>query len=218
VDAVVALLSGEALLLLAFLTLTPGPDTFLTLRQALTGGMARAVPTVAGISIGPPVHAAVAGFGLALVLQESPAAFRVLQVAGVGYLGYLALRSLLAAARRTGEIDLASGGRGGRSGGWGAFRDGLATDLLNPKVALFFLGFLPQFIPPGPAFAGTAVLYGIAMSLMAQAQLLTVAALAHRMRDRITSPRFRRGTELVAGLVLLGFAVWMALLGQPQAH
>lgn len=212
-----ALLSGEALLLLALLTLTPGPDTFLTLRQALTGGMPRAVATVAGISIGPPVHAAVAGFGLALVLQESPTAFRVLQVAGVGYLGYLAVRSLLAAARPTGEVDLSAGKRGGRDG-WGAFGDGLATDLLNPKVALFFLGFLPQFIAPGPAFAGTAVLYGLAMSLMAQVQLLTIAALAERVRHRITSPAFRRGTELVAGLVLLGFAVWMALLSQPQAH
>lgn len=202
-----AVLSGEALLLLALLTITPGPDTFLTLRQALTGGLGRAVPTIAGITSGVPIHGAIAGFGLAAVLERSPAAFRAIQWAGVAYLAYLALRSLLSAARPPPPVAL-EGPAGGE--GWTAYRDGLATNLLNPKVALFFLGFLPQFIPPGPAFAWTAVLYGFCHALMGQVQLLTVAVLANGVRERLTGPGFRRGTEAVAGAVFLLFAIRLA--------
>src|SRR5687767_9287705 len=92
-----AVLSAEALLLLALLTITPGPDTFLTLRQAIAGGVRLAVPTIAGISLGLVVHAALAGAGLALLLRGSPGAFRVVQFAGVGYLAFLGARSLRAA-------------------------------------------------------------------------------------------------------------------------
>src|SRR6185436_5552837 len=94
-----AVLSGEALVLMALLTIAPGTDTFLTLRQALVGGMRLAWPTIAGISTGTVVHATVSGAGLALLLRGSPAAFRAVQFAGVGYLAYLGARSLRAALR-----------------------------------------------------------------------------------------------------------------------
>jgi threonine/homoserine/homoserine lactone efflux protein len=204
----VAVLSGEALLLLALLTITPGPDTFLTLRQSLTGGLRRAVPTIAGITTGVPVHGAVAGFGLAAVLERSPATFRAVQVAGVLYLVFLAVRSLVAASRPLPPVAMQA--PVGREG-WAAYRDGLATNLLNPKVALFFLGFLPQFIPPGPAFAWTAVLYAFCHALMGQVQLGVVAVLADRVRDRITGPVFRRSTEAVAGAAFLLFALRLAV-------
>lgn len=213
-----AVLSGEALLLLALLTLIPGPDTFLTLRQSLTGGLSRAVPTIAGITSGTPVHAAFVGFGLAAVLERSPATFRAIQLAGVAYLGFLAVRSLVAAARPNLSTERTEpGGRSvhlvgsvNRWTAWAAYRDGLATNLLNPKVALFYLGFLPQFIPAGPAFAWTAILYGICHSIMGQLQLGTVAILADKVRARVTDRRFQRGTEALAGTVLLLFAVRLA--------
>src|SRR6185436_17991044 len=89
-----AVLSGEALVLMALLTIAPGTDTFLTLRQALVGGLRLAWPTIAGISTGTVVHATVAGAGLAILLAESPALFRVVQIGGVAYLAYLGIRSL----------------------------------------------------------------------------------------------------------------------------
>jgi threonine/homoserine/homoserine lactone efflux protein len=205
----VAFLSGEALVLLALLTLAPGADTFLTLRQALVGGLRLAWPTIAGISTGTVVHATVSGAGLALLLREWPWAFRAVQVAGVGYLAYLGVRSLRA-AMKPGQPAPESG-TPVQAGGWRGYRDGLATNLLNPKVALFYLSFLPQFIPAGQDVLLTSVLYGLCHALMGETQLSVVAVLADQLRTRVTSPRFLRGSEAVAGVVLLLFALRLAL-------
>ena len=199
-----AVLDPEALVLLAILTITPGADTFFTLRQALVGGLRTAVPTIAGVQVGLLIHASLAGLGLSLLLREAPAAFRVVQFAGVGYLAYLGVRSLMA-ARRVTEVLPAPPSTGH------AFRDGFLTNLLNPKVALFYLGFLPQFIRPEQPFFLTALLYGLVHDLMGEVQLTTVAVAAHALRSKVTSVSFRRGAEIVAGVMLLGFALRLAL-------
>lgn len=204
-----AVLSGEALVLMALLTLTPGTDTFLTLRQALVGGMRLAWPTIAGISTGIVVHATVAGAGLALLLAESPALFRIVQVAGVGYLAYLGARSLRIAFAKADPSVEADDMRIGH-GGWRGYRDGLLANLLNPKVALFYLAFLGPYIQPGQDVLLTSVLYGTCHALMGELQLGTVALLADRLRARITDPRFLRGADGLLGLVLLGFALRLA--------
>lgn len=199
-----SVLSGEAILLLAILTITPGADTFFTLRQALVGGLRTALPTIIGVQIGLLVHASLAGLGLALLLKQSPAVFRIVQFAGVGYLGYLGIRSLLAARNMTAEppIPPATGH---------AFRDGFLTNLLNPKVALFYLGFLPQFIPDTQPFFLTALLYGLVHDVMGEVQLVTVAVAANALRNRVTGIAFRRWSEVVAGVVLIGFALRLGL-------
>jgi threonine/homoserine/homoserine lactone efflux protein len=205
----VAVLSGEALLLMALLTLTPGTDTFLTLRQALVGGLRLAWPTIAGISTGTVTHATLAGAGLAILLAESPALFRVVQVAGVGYLAYLGIRSLRIAFAKEDPDVSAKDARIGH-GGWRGYRDGVAASLLNPKVALFYLAFLSPYISPGQSVLLTSMLYGLCHALMGELQLGTVALLADRLRTRITDPRFLRGADGLLGLVLLGFALRLA--------
>lgn len=207
----VAVLSGEALLLLALLTLTPGSDTFLTLRQALVGGVRLAWPTIAGISTGVVAHATLSGAGLAILFEQSPSAFRVVQFAGVGYLAFLGARSLRVALRRTPPVVVETVEV--RGGGWRGFRDGLGSNLLNPKVALFYLAFLSPYIPPGQDILLTSMLYGLCHALMGETQLTTVAVLADQVRMRLASPGFRRGTEAVAGVALLGFALRLALSG-----
>lgn len=205
-----AVLSGEALLLMALLTITPGTDTFLTLRQALVGGLRLAWPTIAGICTGTIVHSAIAGAGLAILLAESPALFRVVQVLGVGYLAYLGVRSLRIAFARAPPSVEADDARIGK-GGWRGYRDGLLANLLNPKVALFYLAFLGPYIEPGQNVFLVSLLYGITHSLMGELQLGAVAILADRLRTRITDPRFLRGADALLGLVLLGFALRLAL-------
>jgi threonine/homoserine/homoserine lactone efflux protein len=197
-------LSVEALALLALLTLSPGPDTILTLRQSLTAGATVALWTAAGISTGTIVHSALSGAGLAVLLQRFPAAYRAVQALGVAYLCYLGVRSLWSAWKGPTSAPDPPSRRGG-------YRDGLATNLLNPKVALFYLGFLPQFIPPGPGFLATAVLYGVAHAAMGLAWLGLVAVGADRLRAHVTRPGFRAATEAVCGVALLGFAVRLAL-------
>lgn len=201
-------LSVEALVLLALLTLSPGPDTILTLRQSLTAGLNVALWTAAGISTGTVVHSAISGAGLAVLLQRFPAAYRTVQVLGVAYLCYLGARSLWSAWRSRKDASPSMPDAPSRGGG---YRDGLATNLLNPKVALFYLGFLPQFIPPGPGFFATAVAYGLAHALMGMVWLGLVAVAASTMRSQVTKPGFRVVTETVCGLALLGFAVRLAL-------
>lgn len=198
-----AVLDPEAVLLLAVLTLTPGADTFFTLRQSLVGGLRTAVPTIAGVQVGLMVHASLAGLGLSLLLREAPAAYRIVQFAGVGYLAYLGVRSLMA-ARTVGDLPPQPPTTGH------AFRDGLLTNLLNPKVALFYIGFLPQFIRPEQPFFLTAILYGLVHDLMGEVQLTTVAVAAHALRAKVTSVAFRRWSEVVAGVVLLAFALRLA--------
>lgn len=198
-----AVLDPEAVLLLAVLTVTPGADTFFTLRQSLVGGLRAAVPTIAGVQVGLMVHASLAGLGLSLLLAEAPAAYRAVQFSGVGYLAYLGVRSLLA-ARQVGDLPPPPPTTGH------AFRDGLLTNLLNPKVALFYVGFLPQFIRPEQPFFLTAILYGLVHGLMGEAQLTTVAVAAHALRAKVTSPAFRRWSDVVAGAVLLLFAARLA--------
>lgn len=198
-----AVLDPEALLLLAILTVIPGPDTFFTLRQSLLGGLRTAVPTIAGVQVGLLGHASLAGLGLSVLLAGAPAAYRAVQFAGVGYLAFLGVRSLLA-ARKVGDLPRPPPSTGH------AFRDGLLTNLLNPKVALFYVGFLPQFITPGQPFFLAAVLYGLVHAIMGEVQLTTVAVAAHGLRARVTSPAFRRGAELVAGVAFLLFAARLA--------
>ncbi|MHB1260244.1 MAG: LysE family translocator [Thermoplasmatota archaeon] len=205
-----AILSSEALVLLAVLTLIPGPDTFLTLRQGLVGGLRLAWPTIAGISTGTVAHATLSGAGLAILFVTYPAAFRVMQALGVGYLAYLGIRSLLAAWRPP-PPSTEPAKDAHASGGWKGYRDGLATNLLNPKVALFYLAFLSPYIPAGQDILLTSMLYGLCHALMGETQLSVVAVLADQVRHRVTSPSFRRGTEAVAGTVLLLFALRLAL-------
>ena len=211
-EPVVAVLSGEALVLMALLTVAPGTDTFLTLRQALVGGLRLAWPTIAGICTGTVIHATVAGAGLAIVLAESPRLFRAVQFAGVGYLAYLGVRSLRIAASKEDPTAESLSDRPVGHGGWRGYRDGLAANLLNPKVALFYLAFLAPYIPPGQSVLLTSVLYGLCHSLMGEVQLGTVAVLADRLRRRITDPRFLRGADALLGLILLGFAVRLAFM------
>ena len=199
-----AVLSGEALLFLAVLTLIPGPDTFLALRQGLAGGLRAALPAIAGIQCGLLVHASLVGLGLAVLLKESPAAYRVVQFAGVGYLAFLGVRSLLAARRLSAEALPPPGTTA-------SFRDGVLNNVLNPKVALFYLGFLPQFIRPEQPQMLMALLYGLCHAVMGELQLSTVALAAAAVRTRVTSLSFRRGAEVVAGVAFLGFALRLAL-------
>lgn len=128
----------------ALLTVTPGLDTALVLRTAAVEGPRRAYAAAIGIGTGCLVWGVVAAAGLGVVLLASELAYRLLQIAGTAYLFYLGLR-LIFGARRTAHIDLPAAARGAAAWGW--FGRGVMTNLLNPKVGLFYVTFLPQFIP-----------------------------------------------------------------------
>lgn len=126
------------------LNLTPGPDTLYILGRSVAQGRRAGIASAVGISVGSIFHTGAAALGLSAVLATSAWAFLVVKLAGAAYLVFLGARAFL--AKQT-EVSLPSNFK--RRSTVAAFRQGIVTNILNPKVALFFLAFLPQFIDSG---------------------------------------------------------------------
>jgi len=135
----------------ALLIVTPGPDTALVTRNALLAGRRAASLTVLGICAGSVVWAAASVLGVAVLLEQSVVAFTVFKLAGAAYLCFLGLRALLARphSRRRAESAAASAPAASRLSDRGALRQGLVSNLLNPKAGAIFATVLPQFVSPG---------------------------------------------------------------------
>ena len=135
------------------LTMTPGLDTVMVLNRSIAEGRRAGLLSALGVSLGLVAHTALAAFGLSMLLAQSELAFSVMKYCGAAYLCYLGFTTLLA-SRGQGEPLAASlkvdkAARPAARGNGYYFLSALATNLLNPKVVLFFLAFFPQFISPG---------------------------------------------------------------------
>jgi threonine/homoserine/homoserine lactone efflux protein len=126
------------------LNLTPGQDTVYVVGRSAAQGRRAGLASAFGIGAGSVVHTFAAAFGLSYVLMQSSAAFEAVRLAGAAYLAFLGIRMLF-----TGGGAIPADPGGGAASAASLFRKGMLTNLLNPKVALFFLSFLPQFIDPG---------------------------------------------------------------------
>jgi threonine/homoserine/homoserine lactone efflux protein len=196
----------------AALTVTPGLDTALVLRAALTRSRGEAAATAAGIVAGLFVWGAAAAVGVSALLTASDLAYDVLRYAGAAYLLWFGARLLVRAARGSGAV--AEPDAAPATSAWRAARAGLATNLLNPKVGVFYVALLPQFLPDGsdPLLVGLllAAVHG-ALSVVWFALLITLAgALGRRLRR----PSTVRAIDGVTGVTLLGFGVRLALAGR----
>ena len=169
------------------LNATPGADLLLTLSRTFSRGPRAGAAAALGIGAGCVVHAGAAAFGLAGLLALHPAAFGVIQWAGAAYLAWLGMGLLRQAWRRPdpGAVERSASTASASDAvpAWADFRAGLWTNVLNPKVALFFLAFLPQFVPatsPNPTLS--FLLLGAAFVLQGTLFLLAVVALAARLQ------------------------------------
>src|SRR5688572_1022135 len=123
------------------LVITPGQDTFFILGRSLAGGRSAGIAAALGVTAGTVVHTLAAALGLSALLATSPYAFTAVKLAGAVYLLYFGVRALL-----TRDSGLPADAPVDGAGRWSAFRQGVLTNVLNPKVALFFLALMPQFI------------------------------------------------------------------------
>jgi threonine/homoserine/homoserine lactone efflux protein len=187
---------------------TPGPDTALTIRNSIVGGRRGGILTAGGIAAGQLVWTIATSLGIAGLLQASQPAFTALKIIGAAYLVWLGLQSILAAVRgRPGHQDPKIRYQLGR---WNAMRQGLMSNLANPKMAVFFLSLLPQFAPAASGgFAGFALL-GAMFCAMTFGWLSVYAVVLQRLGSFLTKSRVRRALEAVTGTVLVGLGVRLA--------
>lgn len=186
---------------------TPGPDTALTIRNTLAGGRRAGVTTAAGVSCGQLVWTLASAVGLAALLQTSQVLLGWLKLLGAGYLIYLGLRSLISAWRSTEPAGAAA--RVGRRSG-AAFRQGLVSNLANPKMVAFFLSLLPHFVPPGIPPVIAFVLLGLLFCLLTFGWLSLYACVLDRARALFRRTAVRRTLEGLTGAVLVGLGVRLA--------
>jgi RhtB (resistance to homoserine/threonine) family protein len=196
----------------ALLTLSPGPDTMLVLRNTLRGGRSDGVRTTLGICSGLLVHATLSALGLSVILVRSAGLFTAVKLVGAAYLVWLGLQSLQAAARG-GERETGNGKRAGAEGAARRrpYREGLLTNVLNPKVAVFYLAFLPQFIAPGDPVLATSLLLASIHNAMGLVWLNGLAAGADRAQRVIAGAGVRRVLDGVCGAVLVGLGARLAV-------
>jgi threonine/homoserine/homoserine lactone efflux protein len=196
----------------AALTVTPGLDTALVLRAALTRSRAEAAATAAGIVAGLFVWGAAAAVGVSALLTASDVAYDVLRYAGAAYLVWFGARLVVRAVRRSGAVTEPD--EAPATSVWRAGRAGLATNLLNPKVGVFYVALLPQFLPAGsdPLLVGLllAGVHGV-LSIVWFALLI---ALAGALGRRLRRPSTVRVIDGVTGVTLLGFGVRLAFAGR----
>jgi len=188
------------------LNATPGVDFLLTVSRTLQAGARAGITAALGIMAGCVLHALAAAFGLAALLAVNPGAFRLIQWAGAAYLVWLGL-GMLRQAWKPGDEAPAAVDAAPRSR-WVEFRTGLLTNVLNPKVAFFFLAFIPQFVPAGsPAPTLSFLLLGAWFVVQGLLFLLFLVAVAARLKRLNASPAARRVLNATGGLLFIGLAV-----------
>jgi threonine/homoserine/homoserine lactone efflux protein len=189
---------------------TPGPDTALTVRNALLGGRSCGAATALGVVIGLAVWTVAASAGIAALLVASEPAFVALKLAGAAYLVYLGAQSLWHALRGDGGDAGGVGGRPRRLTHAAALRQGVLNDLGNPKIAVFFTTLLPQFAPShGPAFA-TLLAFGLLFCAMTFAWLVLYSVVIARAGEALRRPRIRRALDAIMGAALVALGVRVA--------
>ena len=190
----------------ALVIVTPGQDTALTVRNSLLGGRRGGTFTAAGVAAGQLVWTLAASAGLAALLVASEPAFLAVKVIGAAYLVVLGAQSLLHALR--GHVPAATE-HGRTLSGRAAFRQGLVSNLGNPKMAVFFSSLLPQFVPGRPTFASLFAL-GVVFCAMTFAWLALYAAVVERAGAVLRRPRVRRWLDAATGTVLVALGLRVA--------
>lgn len=192
---------------ITILTLTPGFDTALVLRSAVAQGAKRASVTALGITLGCLVWGVAVGFGLGALLLASEMAYNLLKWLGAAWLLWLGLKLLLK-PRQT-AVDTQQPAL--QQGYLACFSRGLLGNLLNPKVGIFYVSFLPQFIPAGASVALWCSLMALAHMLLGLIWNAVLICGSHYFAGHLRKPRVLKVMDRLTGCVFIGFAAKLAL-------
>jgi threonine/homoserine/homoserine lactone efflux protein len=193
------------------LWLTPGPDTMYILTRSISQGRRAGVLSALGIGSGLLIHTLLAAFGLSAILATSAWAFAVVKAAGAAYLIYLGLQALRKKVGTLGSPDPSP------VGNWGVYRQGVVSNTLNPKVAIFFLALLPQFVTPGAGvgpvpFMFLGAIFVVGGTLWCLAQAVCAAGATQAIRG---NPELIRWLERLSGCVYIALGLNL-LRSRPQ--
>lgn len=194
------------------IVLLPGPDSLVVVRGLVRGGRRGGASTAAGVLAGLAVWVAATTLGLSALLRASETGYEALKIAGAGYLLWIGARSLLAVRRSAGQV--AAEGDGPMApapllGGSG-FGAGFLTDILNPKVGVFFISFLPGFVPAGHSVGWTTLGFGIWYTVLSALYFIGLIAVSGTIATWMAQARIRRRLDALTGLVLVGFGLRLA--------
>lgn len=192
----------------SLLTVTPGLDTALVLRTAAAEGPRRAALAALGICLGCLAWGIIVALGLGVLLQASEYAYTLLRWAGAAYLVYLGFKLLR--SRREAMADGDVEAVGGRGSAW--FWRGLLTNLLNPKVGIFYVSFLPQFIPTGTNVPGTTILLAAIHAALGLAWFAALILATRPIAAALRKPGFIRLLDRLTGGLFLVFGIRLALV------
>ncbi len=195
--------------LAALLTLTPGADTLLVVKNVLGRGPASGLVAALGICSGLFVHAAASALGLSVILARSAEAYHLVRLAGAAYLVWLGLSTLRRCWKGSGRAGEAPAAR---PASWSAsFREGFFSNVLNPKAGVFYLSILPQFIAPGDNVLAASWVLAAIHGAMALLWLGVLSLFLDRMGAWVSGPRLRRRMEAASGGVLALLGIGLAL-------
>lgn len=195
------------------LALTPGPAVLYIVSRSIAHGRGSGLASVAGVAVGNFGNAIGASLGLAALFALSSMAFTVVKYAGAAYLIYLGIRALTAARA---EVVL---GKPAYAGHWRVFADGFWVALLNPKTALFFAAFLPQFCEPGAGSILQSAALGTLFVVIAAITDSVYALVAGTVASALARRRgYRKAGRYLAGGVLIGLGVFTAVAGTRTAR
>jgi RhtB (resistance to homoserine/threonine) family protein len=190
------------------LAITPGPDMAVVTKNALAHGRRGVVLTTTGIALALAIWITATAVGLSALLRASGQAFFLIKLVGAAYLTYLGLRTLIDSRRHPDDLlERAPAPAPAHA----IFRQGFLSALSNPKLGVFFVTFLPQFVAPGQPVLARLFLLGVIFALIGWTWMNVYGLFVTRIRDFITAPRVRQWMERVTGVVLLGFGARLAV-------
>lgn len=212
-------LTGAYIVLAVALAVSPGPDVLFVIANGMRHRVRGAIASSLGICAGSVLHAFAAALGISALIAASPTLFELLRYAGAAYLAYLGLQAVRSwwrngySERRADDADARIPG----VSVWIVFRQGLITNVLNPKVVVFYLALLPQFVSVDLGHVGLQIfLLGCIHNLIGFVFLIVVGCAAGKASTWLAKHNFARWLDGFAGLFFIGLAIRLALTDRPQ--
>jgi len=196
----------------ALLTITPGADTMLVIRNVLSRGGKAGVLSTFGICSGLFIHASLSALGLSIILVKSATVFQIVKYVGAMYLIYLGIQSLWGISQiKDDQLSKIENEKGDTDRKKKSFIEGFLTNILNPKVAIFYLAFLPQFIGADDPVFQKSVLLASIHAVEGIIWLSFISLFLNRIKAIIRRPKVRKIIEGISGTVLIGFGIKLSM-------